>query len=82
MNWELVKWFGGVIGTLIGIKFIWTLFRTLFSKQSMVKVIDSIGNGAQNAANRMTDKLSQKVQKAKERREEEKLNNKPEVINR
>lgn len=80
MNWELVKWFGGVIGTLIGIKFIWTLFRTLFSKQSMVKVIDSVGNGAQNAANKMTDRISQKVQEAKERREEEKKKNKPEVV--
>ena len=80
MNWELVKWFGGVIGTLIGIKFIWTLFRTLFSKESMVKVIDSVGTGASNAANKMTDKFQEKVKKAKERREEEKQKNKPEVM--
>lgn len=79
MNWGLVGWFAGTIATLIGIKFIWTLFRTLFSKESMVKVIDSVGSGATNAANKMTASVTQKIRDKKERKKDE---NKPVVVNR
>ena len=86
MNWDLVAWFAGVIGTLIGIKFVWTLFRTLFSKESMVKVIDGIGNGAANCADKMTNKMTEKWQEGRERRrskqEQKEENNKPVVFYR
>ena len=82
MNWELVGWFAGVIATLVGIKFVWTLFRTLFSKESMVRVIDSVGNSAQKAADKMSRGFSEKMAEKRARKEKEKEYYKPEVVNR
>ena len=86
MNWGLIAWFAGVIATLIGIKFIWTIFRTMFSKESMVKVIDGVGSGATKAANRMSENLAHSIQEAKfkhqEKKEQKREQNKPVVYDR
>ena len=70
MNFELVLWFAGVIATLIGIKFIWTIFRTLFSKQSMVRVIDKVGEKASNTSERMAEKVAESIEKRREKKRE------------
>lgn len=84
MNWGLIAWFAGAIGTLIGIKFIWTLFRTLFSKESMIRVIDSVGSGASRTSERITENLADKIyerrQKRAEEKEKRKQENKPVVV--
>lgn len=80
MNWELIAWFAGVVATLYGLKFVIVLFRTLFSKQTMVRVIDSAGRGAANTADRVTEKLREKVEERRERKQREKEENKPVVI--
>ena len=80
MNWGLIAWIFGTVATLYGIKFIFVLFRTLFSKETMVKAIDVAGQSASNAGNRVSDYLQQKVEMQKERRRREKEKNKPVVI--
>ena len=65
MNWELVKWVAGVLLTVAAIKFVWTAFRTLFSKENFEDALDSVGTACGNAATRMANGIKKKIVKAK-----------------
>ena len=55
MNWDFVKWVAGVLLTLAAIKFVWTVFRTLFSKETMENVIDTVADKIHSAGEKMTE---------------------------
>lgn len=52
MNVELVTWFVGVLATVYGLKFAITIFRKIFSKDSMENLMNGIGKGAESAADK------------------------------
>ena len=71
MNWELVKWFAGICLTLGGIRIVWTMFRSIFSKDSIHGVMDAAGNRIDEAGGRLTDTLKKKAEERKQKKERE-----------
>ena len=70
MNWELVKWVGGVLLTAGAIKFLITGFKTIFSKENFEDVLDAVGEKCSDAAtgtsNYVKKKMAEyKIKKAK-----------------
>lgn len=82
MNWELVGWFAGVVATIYGLKFVLVLFKSLFGKQSMTRVIDGASNAAVHASDRMKENLRCKIEERRERKQQEKYENRPVVVDR
>lgn len=84
MNWDLVKWVAGVLLTFVGIKFVFVLIHTVFSKKTMKSAIEHIGSGAGNAAERFSESISSTVEKYRarraERQEKKQEENRPEII--
>ena len=72
MNWELVKWVAGVLLTVAGIKFVWTAFRAIFSKENMTDVLESIGDKCSDAAYSSGEFIRKKVVQHKKRKQEKK----------
>ena len=68
MNWSLVAWVAGVLLTFAGIKFVWVLFRTLLSKETMEDVVDSIGDSIHNAGERMATAVKKSAQKHRQKK--------------
>ena len=73
MNWGLVASFAGVLLTIYGIKFVFMAIRSLFSKDTMETVMDSMGNSISKANKKFKRYLKQKsAQKKMQQIEEEK----------
>jgi len=79
MNWELVKWVAGVAITLGSIKFALRLIRKIFSKDSMDSMLRRAGNSINDAAERSSDFVSEKIKQSREKRMQQKANQKPEI---
>ena len=80
MNWNLVLWFAGIMVTFVGLKFVWVLFRTLFSKESMEDVVDAIGDGIHNASEKVSKSIKKSAQKRRARKKAEKKNDPPLIM--
>ena len=78
MNWELVKWIVGVLLTFAAIKFVWTAFRSLFSKETMEDMLDTMGDKISDASHAVTKKLKKKAMERRVQKQENK--NEPIVI--
>lgn len=78
MNWELVKWVVGVLLTFAAIKFVWTAFRSLFNKETMEDVLDTMGDKISDASHTINKKLKKKAMERRVQKAEKK--NKPVVI--
>ena len=84
MNWGFIGWCASVIGTLIVVKIMWTIFRTLFSKTAIVNGINRVGEKAQEAGEDIGDRLAYRIdQKRKQKRkkqQQKKEETKPVVV--
>ena len=72
MNWELVKWVAGTLLTVAGVKFVWTAFRTIFSKDNMEDALDALGDKCSEGAERTGEYLKRKMVKHKIKKQAEK----------
>ncbi len=70
MNWNLVLWFAGIMATFVGLKFVFVVFHTLFSKESMKGCLNSIGDKIENANERVVNKVKEKAEQRKARKQE------------
>ena len=77
MNWGLVAWVAGALLTFAGIKFVWVIFTSLFSKESMEDMVDAIGDGIHNAGEKVTKSIKKSAQKRRARKKAEKRNDPP-----
>lgn len=80
MNWELIRWFAGICLTIVGLKFVLVMVKTLFSKEMMQDAIGAVGDKISDANYKMTNSLKRKMAEKKARREAEKEKNKPMVF--
>lgn len=71
MNWGLIAWFAGVVLTIYGLKFVLTLTKSLFGKESREQIVDSIGNSISNANKKITKSLKKKADERKHKKAEE-----------
>ncbi len=83
MNWGLVWWFIGVMGTLAALKFVIVFFKSIFNKDAMRDVIDRAGDGISAGSQKLSETLRQKAKKkAEERKQKQKEENRAVVIYR
>lgn len=80
MNWEIVKWVAGVLLTFAGIKFVWTAFRAIFSKENMTNVLENIGDKCSDAAYEGGEFIRRKMVEHKKRRQAKKNKEEGKVI--
>jgi DNA-binding transcriptional regulator GbsR (MarR family) len=78
MNWGLVGWFFGVLLTLAALKFVWTVFRTLFSKETMEDVIDAAGDKIHDLGENMTNSMKKAAAKRRAKKKAEEAKKKKE----
>lgn len=79
MNWELVKWVAGILLTAGAIKFVFTAFRSIFSKENFEDILDAVGEkcseGAEATGNFVKKKMAEHKVKCKIKKAEKQ--NKP-----
>ena len=83
MNWSLLGWVFGGVATLYGIKFIFTLFSSLFGKEQRRELIAEMGDKIHTANENFTESLKKKAAERKaekKRREAEKQKESAKVI--
>ena len=80
MNWGLIGWIFGAVATLYGIKFVFVLFKTLFSKDAMQHAVYKAGDTATRHANNMKAYLEEKVEKEKIKRQQKREMEKPTIV--
>ena len=71
MNWDLIKWFAGLMATLAGIKFVMVFFKTLVSKETMRDALDVMGDKIHDAGESASSYLKRKSKERKMRKEQE-----------
>ena len=74
MNWGLILWFAGVVGTIYGLKFVLELFKSLLGKESRESKMETIGESIHSANKRITNNLKKKAAEKKKQKESEKRN--------
>lgn len=72
MNWGLIGWIAGVLLTFAGIKFVFVVIHSLFSKKTMKTAIDAVGTGINESMDRFEEYLQKKVDARKMKKEAEK----------
>lgn len=72
MNWGLIGWIAGVLLTFAGIKFVFVVIHSLFSKKTMKTAIDAVGTGINESRDRFEEYLQRKVDARKAKKEAEK----------
>lgn len=71
MNWSLIGWIFGGVATLYGIKFIFTLFSSLFGKEQRKAIIAGLGDKVHEASESMSESFREKAEERKRKKEEE-----------
>ena len=71
MNWSLILWFAGVLGTIYGLKFVLELFKSLLGKESRESLMDSIGNSISKTNKKITESMKRKSEERKKKKQEE-----------
>ena len=68
MNWSLIGWCFGALLTLYVIKFMFMFIRRVFSKNNVIRIINSAEEKASSTSERLCENLSDKWQEHRERK--------------
>ena len=69
INWDIIKWLGGLLATFGIIKIVWAVFRELFNKDNIADALQAVGEKCSDGAEWTAGKVRKKMVMAKQRRE-------------
>lgn len=68
MNWSLIGWVFGGVATIYGIKFIFTLFSSLFGKDQRKAIIAEMGDKIHQTSENFSDSLKAKAEERRKKK--------------